>query len=183
MNKGKDVNTVIPKFGIFCLIILCVLGLGYYFTVSAQDNARLEVKIEAPPNGGDNVIYMEKLETSSTEQRAFIKTEDGKTVIIDAEKSGSAKSEKQMSKEEKKEIKSEMQMNKGGLPPADMKNQEAKKGRENKQDQNQSKGQPQAPTPAFPQAQAVPQPQGQPQPPAPNNEGVNLYINSIYQNH
>lgn len=173
-------KTVVYRFGILCFIVLCVLGLGYYFSVSAQDNARIEIKMEGPPKGGDNVIYMEKEETSRTEpiQRAFIKTDDGKTVIIDAEKSGSAKTEKQINKEEKKEFNREMrQMNKDGSSQADMKNQEAKKVRENKQDQG--KGQP-TPSPSMPSAPSqTPSPQPQGQPPAPNNDGVNLYINAI----
>jgi hypothetical protein len=84
MINGKDVKTVIYRFGILCFIVLCFLGLGYYFTASAQDNARIEVKIAAPPSGGDNVIYIEKGETSSTEpvQRAFIKTDDGKLSLL-----------------------------------------------------------------------------------------------------
>lgn len=178
MIKGKDVKAVVYRFGILCFIILCVLGLGYYFSVSAQDGARIEVKMASPPGGGDNVIYTEKLESSGTEpiQRAFIKTDDGKTLIINSDKSGSAKSEKQINKEEKKEFKAEMrQMNKDGSSQADMKNQEAKKMRENRQDQG--KGQPGVPMPGAPPQTPSAQPQGQP--PAPNNEGVNLYINVI----
>ena len=178
MIKGKEVKTVVYRFGILCFIVLCVLGPGYYFSVSAQDGARLEIKMEGPPKGGDNVIYMEKEETSRTEpiQRAFIKTDDGKTLIINADKSGSAKTEKQINKEEKKEFKAEMrQMNKDGSSQADMGNKEARKMRENKQDQG--KGQSVTPMPSAPSQTPSPQPQGQP--PAPNNDGVNLYINAI----
>jgi hypothetical protein len=176
------VKTVVYRFGILCFIALCVLGLGHYFSVSAQDNARVEVKMESPPTkgpviigGGDNVIYMEA-EPNSTEpvQRTFIKSDDGKTVIIDAGKSGSAKTEKQINKEEKKELNREMrQMNKDGSSQADMENKGAKKMRENKQDQGKEQSVPSMPN-ASPQA---PSPQGQP--PAPNNDGVNLYINAI----
>jgi hypothetical protein len=168
---------VVYRFGVLCFMVLCVLGLGY--SVSAQDGARLEIKIEAPSSGGDNVIYMEKAGTSSTEpiKGAFIKSDDGKTLIINADKSGSAKTEKQINKEEKKELKSEMrQINKDGSSQADAKNQEAKKMLENKQDQG--KGQPGATTtPSASPPAPSPQPQGQP--PAPNNDGINLYINAI----
>jgi hypothetical protein len=70
------------------------------------------------------------------------------------------------------------QMNKDGSSQPDMKNQEAKKMRENKQEQGKGQsGAPPMPN-ASPQA-PPPSPQPQGQPPAPNNEGINLYINAI----
>jgi len=178
MSKGKDVKAVLFRFCIFCLIIIGVLGFGYYFIASAQDNdQRVEIKIEDRPSGsgGDRMIII-KSDSGAIEptQGAFIKTEDGKTVIIDAEKSGSVKFEKQMNKGEMKEFKSEMKMDKGGFSKGDMKGQEAKKGVGNKQDQ--VKGQP---MPQMPDASLKMPPPPSGQPPAPNNEGVNLYINAM----
>mgnify|MGYP000173927465 CR=1 FL=1 len=167
---------VLVRFGIFCLIIIGILGLSYYFLASAQENGqRVEIKIEANPS--DNVMIIEGEPTGEKPvQRAFIKSEDGKTITIEPEKSDlKQKSDKNINKKEKKKIKQETrQMSKGESPQADTKNKEEKKSGENKQDQN--KGQPMPQTANVPQQTPSPQPKGQP---SANNEGINLYINAI----
>ncbi|MGB9595111.1 MAG: hypothetical protein ACPL7B_02420 [Candidatus Poribacteria bacterium] len=174
---------VFLRFSIFCLIVTSIIGFGYYFLASAQENIpRVEIKIEGNPSSGDNVMILEDGVGEKPVQRAFIKSEDGKMIItdIDTEKSDikrkSNKSDESISKEEKKESKREMrQMDKDKSQKLDMNNKGEKKAQENKQDQ--SKGQPMHQMPNASQQAPSPQPKGQQ--PAPNNEGVNLYINAI----
>jgi len=177
--KGCE-KMVLLRFGIFCLVIVGILGLSYYFLASAQENGqRVEIKIESNPSGNvsDNVMIIEGEPTGEKPvRRAFIRSEDGKTFTVEPEKSNDPKkSDKNINKEEKKEIKREMrQMSKGESPQADTKNKEKKKSSENKQDQSESQPMPQMAN--VPQQTPSPQPKGQP---SANNEGINLYINAI----
>lgn len=169
---------VFLRFSAFCLIVIGIIGFGYYFTVSAQErDQRVEIKIEGRPSNGDNVMIIDSIGAGERPVRQVIRTRDGEAVIIGAEKTDIKqefdKSGTIIDKENRKEFGQEMRK-KEELPQANVKDNEKKKSNENKQDQ--SKGQPIPQIPASPQTPSA-QPKGQQ--PVPNNEGVNLYINAI----
>lgn len=175
MNKREDVKMVFLRFSIFCLMVIGIIGFGYYFIASAQE--RIEIKIEGRPLDGDNVMIIDNVGVKEKPKRQVNKTKDGDTATISLEKNGMKqefdRSGADIDKEKRKEFRQEMRK-KEEFPRADVKDKEKKKSVENKQEQ--SKEQPVSQTSTGPQ---TPSAQSKGQQPAPNTEGVNRYINVI----
>jgi len=167
------------RINVLILIVLCITVFGYVI-VSAQDNVRRvektdavltidgDVMVEGPQNGG------------AQKTQIFIKSDDGKTIIIDANdsnanggKRANKRSEKQGTSEVKSLQKSPDMMQKEGLSPEKMKDAEA-----NKKMRGQNMGKEQAGTPAPPGVSAQPQ-QNQPQGQASPDSGIQRYLNVI----
>ncbi len=178
MNRGEDVKMVFLRFGIFGLIVVNIVMFGCYFIASAQEKEqRVEIKIEGYPSDTSNVIMLESVDMKEKPMQQVIKIRNGEPAVISAEKTDKKrefdKSEANISKNGKKEFGQEMRK-KEESAQINTKDGEKKKSVENKQDQ--IKGQSEAQMPANPEKSSA-QPKGQS--PAPNNEGVNRYINTI----
>jgi len=146
----------------------------------AQDKAQLETK---DGKGGDLIITDEKVDApkdgSAPKIQVFMKSDDGKTIIMDASDSNAnggkrvnERSEKQGTSELKNNQfqKSPDMMQKEGLSPEKMKEAEA-----NKKMRGQNMGKEQAGTPAPQGGPQQPQPQGQAIP----DTGIQSYLNII----
>jgi len=179
----KDVGTVLFRVSILILTVLCITAFGY-FIAFAQDNIqRVEVKTEKSDGA---VLYIEKADGpqdgSEPKTQVFIKSEDGKTVIIDASDS-SVKSDKNAAGKRSVQGRSftggqgqefNGTMQKEGVSPKDMKKSDARNQNQGKA-QNIGKEQGGTPAPTLPQNQQQAKGQG----PAPADEGINRYLNVI----
>jgi hypothetical protein len=176
------VGIVLFRVSILILTVLCITAYGY-FIASAQDNIQ---RVEVEKKGEGAVMYIEKADGpqdgSEPKTQIFIKSEDGKTVIMDASDSN-VKSDKNATGKRSVQGRSftggqgqefNRTMQKEGVSPKDMKKSDARNQNQEKA-QNIGKEQGGTPAPNLPQNQQQAKGQG----PAPADEGINRYLNVI----
>jgi len=173
---------IVPfRIGALIFIVFCITLFGY-FIASAQDNVRrvektdsgdvLDVRVDGPQDGG------------AIKTQVFINSEGGKTVITDVidssvktDKNATGKRSVQgrsFTDRQSQEVNGTMQ--KGGMPPQDMKKSDA---RNQNQEKAQNTGKEQGGTPAPNSGPPQNQQQAKGQGPAPADEGLNRYLNVI----
>ncbi|MDQ1316484.1 MAG: hypothetical protein QG588_131 [Candidatus Poribacteria bacterium] len=166
-------KVVLFRINVFILIILCIAVFGYVI-VSAQENVRRVEKTDAVLTIDGDVMVEGPQDGGPQKTQIFLKSEDGKTLIIDANdgKRVNKRSEKQGTSEVKSLQRSPGMMQKEGLSPEKMRDIEA-----NKKMRAQNIGKEQAGTPIQ---GGSPQPQqNQPQGQVPPDSGVQRYLNII----
>ena len=175
---------VLFRVSILILTVLCITAYGY-FIASAQDNIQ---RVEVEKKGEGAVMYIEKADGpqdgSEPKTQIFIKSEDGKTVIMDANDSN-VKSDKNATGKRSVQGRNftggqgqefNRTMQKEGVSPKDMKKSDA---RNQNQEKAQNIGKEQGGTPAPNSGSPQNQQQAKGQGPAPADEGINRYLNVI----